>query len=70
MSVEVLSQALEDHEDPLAPVKAIRQLRHEACHHQLFLAQKNASLRSGARGLQARKDLKTAENRLEESTEW
>ncbi|EZF34717.1 hypothetical protein H109_00296 [Trichophyton interdigitale MR816] len=67
--VKILSQALEDHEDPLAPVKAIRQLRHEACHHQLFLAQKNASLRSGARGLQARKDLKTAENRLEESTE-
>ncbi|EGE08318.1 ABC ATPase [Trichophyton equinum CBS 127.97] len=67
--VKILSQALEDHEDPLAPVKAIRQLRHEACQHQLFLAQKNASLRSGARGLQARKDLKTAENRLEESTE-
>ncbi|EFE30966.1 uncharacterized protein ARB_02160 [Trichophyton benhamiae CBS 112371] len=51
------------------PAKAIRQLRHETCQHQLFLAQKNASLRSGARGLQARKDLKTAENRLEESAE-
>ncbi|DAA74158.1 TPA_exp: Uncharacterized protein A8136_3656 [Trichophyton benhamiae CBS 112371] len=67
--VKILSQALEDHEDPLAPAKAIRQLRHETCQHQLFLAQKNASLRSGARGLQARKDLKTAENRLEESAE-
>ncbi|EGD91913.2 hypothetical protein H112_00517 [Trichophyton rubrum D6] len=68
--VKILSQALEDHEDPLAPVKAIRQLRHEACQHQLFLAQKNASLRSGARGLQARKDLKVAESRLEESAEY
>ncbi|KAM5475398.1 hypothetical protein MauCBS54593_001086 [Microsporum audouinii] len=66
--VKILSQALEDHEDSLAPVKAIRQLHHEACQHELFLAQKNASLRSGARGLQARKDLKAAESKLEEST--
>ncbi|KAM5436298.1 hypothetical protein MferCBS31731_005991 [Microsporum ferrugineum] len=66
--VKILSQALEDHEDFLAPVKAIRQLHHEACQHELFLAQKNASLRSGARGLQARKDLKAAESKLEEST--
>ncbi|KAM5501186.1 hypothetical protein McanMca71_005300 [Microsporum canis] len=66
--VKILSQALEDHENSLAPVKAIRQLRHEACQHELFLAQKNASLRSGARGLQARKDLKAAESKLEEST--
>ncbi|KAK2846427.1 hypothetical protein FQN49_005732 [Arthroderma sp. PD_2] len=65
--VKILSLALEGHEDSLAPVKAIRQLRHEARQHELFLTQKNASLRSGARGLQARKDLKIAENKAEES---
>ncbi|KAF3481102.1 ATP-binding cassette sub-family F member 3 [Arthroderma uncinatum] len=65
--LKILSQALEGHEDSLAPVKAIRHLRHEARQHELFLAQKNASLRSGARGLQARKDLKMAESKVEES---
>lgn len=40
---------------------AIRKLRHEQLQKQLFLAQKNANLRSGARGLQARKELKAVE---------
>ena len=33
------------------------------------MAQKNASLKSGARGLQARKDLRAAEDKLQASKE-
>jgi hypothetical protein len=64
----VLSKCLEQ-EDPLAPVLAIRKIQHERLMEQLFLAQKNASIRSGARGLQARKELKAIENRVAASTE-
>lgn len=64
----VLSKSLEQ-EDPLAPVLTIRKLRHEQLAEQLFLAQKNASIRSGARGLQARKELKAIEIRVAASTE-
>ncbi|KAE8392320.1 P-loop containing nucleoside triphosphate hydrolase protein [Aspergillus alliaceus] len=56
-------------EDPLQPVSAIRKIRHDKTEKELFLAQKNASLKSGARGLQARKDLKAAETRFEASLE-
>lgn len=66
---KVLSKALEETEDPLEPVRAIRQLRHEQLGKQLFLAQKNASLRSGSRGLQARKELKSLENKVTASEE-
>ncbi|KAK2751055.1 hypothetical protein FQN57_000130 [Myotisia sp. PD_48] len=65
--IDLLSHALEEHEDPRAPVQIIRQLRYEARQSELFSAQKNASLRSGARGLQARKDLKLAEKLAEEA---
>jgi hypothetical protein len=64
----VLSSSFEK-EDPMAPVFAIRTLRHEQLTTQLFLAQKNASIRSGARGLQARKELKALENRVDASFE-
>jgi hypothetical protein len=64
----VLSKSLEG-EDPLDPVLAIRKLRHERLQKQLFLAQKNASLRSGARGLQARKELKVVEAKVDVSLE-
>lgn len=63
----MLSDALEDQERSLGPVRAIRQLRHERHKHELSLAQKNANFRSGARGLQARKDLKIAEGKVAES---
>lgn len=66
--VLVLSSSLEK-EDSLAPVFAIRRLRHEQMMTQLFLAQKNASIRSGARGLQARKELKALEARVDASAE-
>jgi hypothetical protein len=56
-------------EDPLQPVRAIRKIRHDEIEKQLFLAQKNANLKSGARGLQARKELKAVEASLQSSRE-
>ncbi|KAL2853374.1 P-loop containing nucleoside triphosphate hydrolase protein [Aspergillus pseudoustus] len=56
-------------EDPMQPVIAIRKLRHDEIEKQLFLAQKNANLKSGARGLQARKELKSVEAKLQSSEE-
>ncbi|KAF7592284.1 hypothetical protein BBP40_000415 [Aspergillus hancockii] len=61
-----LSKSFET-EDPLQPVSAIRQIRHDKIEKELFLAQKNASLKSGARGLQARKNLKAAESKFQAS---
>ncbi|EED21426.1 ABC ATPase, putative [Talaromyces stipitatus ATCC 10500] len=66
--ISLLSNSVEQ-DDPLAPVLTIRKLRHKQLMEQLFLAQKNASIRSGARGLQARKELKSIENRVASSTE-
>ncbi|KAE8355363.1 P-loop containing nucleoside triphosphate hydrolase protein [Aspergillus coremiiformis] len=63
-----LSKSFET-EDPLHPVSAIRKIRHDKTEEELFLAQKNASLKSGARGLQARKDLKAAESKFLASLE-
>lgn len=63
---QVLSKSF-DTDDPSQPVRAIRTIRHEQIESQLFLAQKNASLKSGARGLQARKDLKTVEGKVQAS---
>jgi len=60
----VLSRSFET-ENPLEPVKAIRKIRHQYAERKLFLAHKNANLKSGARGLQARKELKAAEAKLE-----
>ncbi|KKK15931.1 hypothetical protein AOCH_000646 [Aspergillus ochraceoroseus] len=63
-----LSKSFET-EDPLQPVRGIRKIRHDEVEKQLFLAQKNASLKSGARGLQARKELKSVESKLQTSKE-
>ena len=62
----VLSKSFET-EDPYQPVLAIRTIRDEQAQKHLFLAQKNASLKSGARGLQARKDLRAAEDKAQAS---
>lgn len=64
----VLAKGFET-DDPLGPVRAIRQFRQLQAKKKLFLAQKYASLKSGARGLHARKDLKAAEANLENSQE-
>ncbi|KAJ5712035.1 hypothetical protein N7488_006191 [Penicillium malachiteum] len=65
---DVLSKSFET-DDPLEPVRAIRKIRYEQAAKKLFLAQKNANLKSGARGLQARKDLKASEAKLESTEE-
>ncbi|PLB44630.1 ABC transporter [Aspergillus steynii IBT 23096] len=64
--INLLSKSFET-DDPFQPVHAIRRVRHDVIEKQLFLAQKNASLKSGARGLQARKDLRSVESKHEES---
>ncbi|KAI9044029.1 ABC-F family ATP-binding cassette domain-containing protein [Aspergillus affinis] len=64
--IDLLSKSFET-DDPLQPVHAIRRVQHDTIEKRLFLAQKNASLKSGARGLQARKDLKAMESKHEES---
>ncbi|KAL3481929.1 P-loop containing nucleoside triphosphate hydrolase protein [Aspergillus californicus] len=56
-------------DDPLQPVRGIRKIRHDDIEKQLFLAYKMANLRSGARGLQARKELKSVESKLQISKE-
>jgi hypothetical protein len=68
LTIQVLSKSFET-EDPMQPVWAIRKIRHQKAEKHLFLAHKNASLKSGARGLQARKDLKAAEGKLEATSE-
>lgn len=64
----VLSKSF-DTEDPLEPVKAIRKVQYRRAEKNLFLAHKNANLKSGARGFQARKDLKTAEANMVSASE-
>ncbi|KAJ6121104.1 hypothetical protein N7523_005384 [Penicillium sp. IBT 18751x] len=63
-TADFLSKSFET-ENPLEPVKAIRKVKYLHSEKMLFLAQKNANLKSGARGLQARKELKAAEAQLE-----
>ncbi|KAJ5764870.1 hypothetical protein N7520_004429 [Penicillium odoratum] len=65
---DLLSKSFET-EEPSKPVQAIRNIRHQQAERGLFLAHKNAHLKSGARGLQARKDLKAAESKLESTQE-
>ncbi|KAF4811411.1 putative ABC transporter ATP-binding protein [Colletotrichum tropicale] len=53
--------------DPYATVRAVRALRHEHNQKRLFQFDKNARLRSGDRGLAARKQLKAFEKTVAES---
>jgi hypothetical protein len=57
-----------DASDPHAPVRALRGLKHERLRKRLFILDKDARLRSGARGLQARKALKAFEKVVAESS--
>ncbi|KAH7328278.1 P-loop containing nucleoside triphosphate hydrolase protein [Stachybotrys elegans] len=54
--IKTLSDGVAD-SDPFAPVRALRTLKHERLQKRLFIHEKEARLRSGARGLQARKAL-------------
>ncbi|KAI9768077.1 MAG: hypothetical protein M1840_005111 [Geoglossum simile] len=68
--ISVLSQSLDAAVgDTLSPVYTLRQMRHFRLRAELAEAEKNASLRSGSRGLQARKALRVLEGRFKESAE-
>ena len=62
-----LQQALDDKVDYQAPTKAVKQLKHAETIQALELAQREAELRSGARGIKARKILKEQERAVEDS---
>ncbi|RSL49436.1 hypothetical protein CEP53_009160 [Fusarium sp. AF-6] len=53
--------------DPFAPVRALRRLKHQKHQKRLFRLDKDARLRSGARGMQARKALTAYEKIVAES---
>ncbi|KAK2590421.1 hypothetical protein QQS21_011894 [Conoideocrella luteorostrata] len=56
-----------DASDPFSPVRALRSLKHDRLQKRLFRLDKDARLRSGARGLQARKALVAFEKVVAES---
>lgn len=63
----VLSDGVNNTEDPYEALRALRKVRHEKMQKQLFILDKEARLRSGARGLQARKALVEYEKAVAES---
>jgi ATP-binding cassette, subfamily F, member 3 len=65
LTIPVLSTALDKADDPSAAVKAYRQIKYERAKRHLFIQQKIAERRSGARGKNARKDLIKAEEEVE-----
>ncbi|TWU76593.1 hypothetical protein ED733_008054 [Metarhizium rileyi] len=54
--IKALSDSV-DASDPFGPVRALRSLKHDRLRKRLFCMDKEARLRSGARGIQARKAL-------------
>lgn len=65
----VLSEAVDSQEDALIAVRAFRQVQHERLKKELFEKDKDARLRSGTRGIAARKALIAVEKRIAESEE-
>ncbi|OTB05458.1 hypothetical protein M426DRAFT_260619 [Hypoxylon sp. CI-4A] len=63
--IEVLSKGV-DGGDSLGALRAFRKVHHGRLQKELFLKDKDARLRSGARGMQARKALVAAEKRVAE----
>ncbi|KAI1273357.1 ABC transporter [Xylaria sp. FL0933] len=66
--IEDLSQGVES-TSPLAALRSLRKIRRERLQRDLFLKAKDARLRSGARGMQARKALIVAEKTVAEFDE-
>jgi hypothetical protein len=65
----VLSKAVNEPENALTPLRALRQVKHERLKKELFEHDKDARLRSGTRGMAARKALIAFEKIVAESTE-
>lgn len=57
----MLKRALDNTEDPTDAVRVLRMLKHEGRLVELEEAKKAATLRSGTRGMKARKELKALE---------
>ncbi|KAF2438077.1 ABC transporter ATP-binding protein uup-1 [Karstenula rhodostoma CBS 690.94] len=64
---KILSEAIEQSSDSMAPIKALRKVTHDRLALQLKEANRIAERRSGARGKLARKELVKLEERFEES---
>ena len=67
--IVVLSKAIDDHESALAPLRALRRVQHGRLKKELFELDKDAKLRSGARGWGARTALIAFEKKVAESAE-
>jgi len=65
--IRALSSGIDASDDPYAPLRAVRRVKHDRLLKRLFLLDKDARLRSGARGLQARKALIDGEKEVAES---
>jgi len=64
-----LTKAVDGQGSTYAPLRALRQVQHERLKKDLFEHDKDARLRSGARGMAARKALVAFEKKFAESTE-
>ncbi|KAE9362680.1 P-loop containing nucleoside triphosphate hydrolase protein [Stipitochalara longipes BDJ] len=67
--IDVLSKAIENHDSTLAPIRALRQVHNDRLKRELFEKDKDARLRSGTRGMAARKALIAFEKLVAESAE-
>lgn len=65
MSLSVLSEGV-NATDPHTSIRALRGLKYERMQRRLFRLDKDARLRSGARGFDARKRLKAYEQEVAE----
>lgn len=65
----VLLTAIEGQQSLLAPLRAFRQLHHDRLKKELFELDKDARLRSGTRGMAARKALTAFEMKVAESAQ-
>ena len=65
----VLLTAIDGQSSPLGPLRAFRKVHHERLKKKLFELDKDARLRSGTRGMAARKALTAFEKKVTESEE-
>ncbi|KAH8667612.1 P-loop containing nucleoside triphosphate hydrolase protein [Tricladium varicosporioides] len=67
--IDVLSKGIDTPDSTLSPLRALRQVQHERMKKELFELDKDARLRSGTRGMAARKALIAFEKKIVEFTE-
>ncbi|KAG4422739.1 hypothetical protein IFR04_004087 [Cadophora malorum] len=67
--IDILSNAIDSPGSALSPLRALRRVQHDRLKKELFEHDKDARLRSGTRGMAARKTLIAFEKRVAESEE-